>query len=98
MGTALRVELFLITEDNDYQLAQAASLEEAGRRLGVQTKVSYAHGESLEQGQRVAECIQGEASSRPDAIILHSVGKMALPQVARAAVDAGIAWALLNQA
>ena len=98
MQKAFRVEVFLITKENDYQMAQASSAEEAARRLGVETKISFAHNDSVEQSQRILECIQCGPDKRPSAIILQAVGKTSLPQVARAAVDAGIGWCLLNQA
>jgi ABC-type sugar transport system substrate-binding protein len=41
--------------------------------------------------------IQAAPATRPDAIICEPVGGRCLPQVARAAVQAGIPWVLLNR-
>ena len=43
------------------------------------------------------KAIQAEEDERPSAIIFEPVGGTALPQVARAAVDAGIGWVVLNR-
>jgi ABC-type sugar transport system substrate-binding protein len=98
MKKAIRAEVFLVTQENDYQLAQASDVEDAARRLGVQINISFAHSDSVEQSQQVLRCIQSKPEDRPDAIILAAVGKISLPQVAHAAADEGIGWAVLNQA
>src|SRR5438477_3842847 len=87
----------LLTQDNDYQVEQAAAAEEASRRLGVGVQVIYADNDAILQSQQILQFIQCDAAQRPDAIILEPVGATALPQVARAAVDAGIAWVVLNR-
>jgi ribose transport system substrate-binding protein len=92
-----RFVLSLLTQDNDYQVEQAASAEEAARRLGVGVQVIYADNDAIQQSQQVLQFIQCDPAQRPDAIILEPVGATALPQVARAAVDAAIAWVVLNR-
>ncbi len=92
-----RFVLSLLTQDNDYQVEQAAAAEEAARRLGVGVQVIYADNDAIQQSQQVLQFIQCDSAQRPDAIILEPVGATALPQVARAAVDAGIAWLVLNR-
>ena len=93
----LRVVVSLITQENDYQIEQAAAAEEAGNRLGIDVEVLFADSDSILQSQQVLKFVQAEAKARPDAIILEPVGGTALPQVARASVSAGIAWVLLNR-
>jgi ribose transport system substrate-binding protein len=93
----LRVVVSLITEDNDYQMEQAAAAEDAASRLGLDVDVIYAEGDSILQSQQVLKFVQGEAKIRPDAIILEPAGGTALPQVARAAVSAGMGWVVLNR-
>jgi len=87
----------LITEDNDYQVEQAAAAEGVARALGVQLKVIFADSNSIQQSQQVLEFIQCAPELRPDGIILEPVGGTALPQVARAAAQAGIGWVVLNR-
>ncbi len=93
----LHVVVSLITQDNDYQLEQATSAQEAGGRLGVDVEILYADGDSIQQSQQILKFVQSERESRPDGIILEPVGGTGLPQVARAAVVAGIGWVLLNR-
>jgi ribose transport system substrate-binding protein len=87
----------LTTNDNDYQIEQAQSAEEAARKFGVELQVIYAENDAITQSTQLLKAIQAEPSHRPDAIIFEPVGGTALPQVARAAASAGIGWAVLNR-
>ncbi len=93
----LRVVVSLITQDNDYQVEQAAAAEEAARKLGVDVEILYADADSIQQSQQILKHVQAAPEARPDGIIFEPVGGLALPQVARAAVSAGIAWVVLNR-
>ena len=92
-----RFVVALITQDNDYQIEQATSAEEAARRLGVDVQVIFADNNAIQQSQQVLKFIQSSSDSLPDGIILESVSGTALPQVARAAAVAGIGWVVLNR-
>jgi ABC-type sugar transport system substrate-binding protein len=92
----LRFAVSLITQDNDYQLEQAAAAEEVARRLGADIQILFADNDSVRQSQQVLELVQS-SSARPDGILVESVSGTALPQVARAAVSAGTAWVVLNR-
>lgn len=92
-----RFVVALITQDNDYQIEQAASAEEAARRLGVDVQVIFADNDSIQQSQQVLKFIQSSSEALPDGIILESVSGTALPLVARAAAAAGIGWVVLNR-
>jgi ribose transport system substrate-binding protein len=87
----------LTTDDNDYQIEQAQSAEQAARKLGVEVQIIYAENDAITQSTQVLKAIQSTENLRPDAIIFEPVGGTALPQVARAAVTAGIGWAVLNR-
>src|ERR1019366_5201063 len=89
----------LFSKDNDYQMAQAADAEQAARTLGVDLRILFANDDSIEQSQQLLSFIQARSSANPgpDGILLEPVGGPALPQVARAAASAGIAWVLLNR-
>lgn len=93
----LRVVVSLITQDNDFQVEQAAAAEDAARKLGVDVEILYADSDSIQQSQQVLSFVQAKPESRPDGIILEPVGGPALPQVARAAVAENIAWVVLNR-
>src|SRR5882672_4932375 len=86
----------LTNNENDYQQEQAAAAEKAARRLGVDVKIIHANNDALLQSQQLLQFIQGDASSRPDAIVFEPAGGTAFPQVARAAAAAGIGWVVLN--
>jgi ABC-type sugar transport system substrate-binding protein len=93
----IRVIVSLMTRENDYQLEQAASAQESAASLGVDAQIIFADNDSITQGTQLLKIIQSDPSSRPDAIICEPVGGPCLPQVARAAVQAGIPWVLLNR-
>lgn len=86
----------LTNNENDYQQEQAAAAEKAGRRLGVEVKIIHADNDALAQSQQLLHFVQGAAIARPDAIMFEPAGGTAFPQVARAAVAAGIGWVVLN--
>ena len=93
----LRFLVSLITQDNDYQVEQAAAAEEAARKLGIDAQIFYADNDSIQQSQQILKFVQCDPEDRPDGIIFEPVGGPALPQVARAAVAVGIGWVVLNR-
>jgi ribose transport system substrate-binding protein len=89
--------LSLTTNDNDFQLEQAAAAEKAARMLGAELQVIHANNDAVLQSQQLLEFVQGPEASRPDAIIFEPAGGTGFPQVARAAAAAKIGWGILNQ-
>jgi ABC-type sugar transport system substrate-binding protein len=92
--TRLNVVVSLITEENDYQLEQAASAQAAAQQLGAAVQIVYSGNDAVQQTQQILSYIQNP-SQRPDAILAEPVGT-GMPQIAKAAVAAGIAWAIIN--
>jgi len=92
-----RFVVSLTNRDNDYQLLQAASAEEAAHRLGVQVEILSAENDAIVQSQQLLKPIQSPPEARPIGILFEPVGGTALPQVAQAAASAGIACAVLNR-
>ncbi|HXJ90118.1 MAG TPA: substrate-binding domain-containing protein [Candidatus Binatia bacterium] len=90
----LNVVVSLITEQNDYQREQAASAQAAAAKLGASVHIIYANNDAVYQTQQLLQFIQ-EPSKRPDALVVEPVGT-GMPQVAKAAVSAGIAWGVIN--
>jgi ribose transport system substrate-binding protein len=90
----LNVLVSLITDDNDYQLEQAAAAQTVGLKQGASVQVLYAGNDAVRQTQQVLAYIQDPAK-RPDAILVEPVGT-GMPQIAKAAVSAGIAWGVIN--
>jgi ribose transport system substrate-binding protein len=95
--TKPRFLVSLTTNDNDYQIEQAESAEIAARKLGVELQILYADNDAINQSTQILKAIQAPVAERPTAIVFEPVGGTALPQVARAAVSNGIAWAILNR-
>jgi len=86
----------LTNNDNDYQQEQAAAAEKAARTLGVDVKIIHANNDAVAQSQQLLHYVQDSSVVRPDAILFEPAGGTAFPQVARAAVAAGIGWVVLN--
>jgi ABC-type sugar transport system substrate-binding protein len=93
----LRFLVALTTNDNDYQIEQARAAEQAAKKHNVELQILYADNDAINQSTQILKAVQAAPEDRPDAIIFEPVGGTALPQVARAAVSAGIGWAVLNR-
>jgi len=93
----LKFLVSLTTNDNDYQIEQARAAEQAARKLYVDLQILYADNDAINQSTQILKAVQAVPEERPNAIIFEPVGGTALPQVARAAVNAGIGWAVLNR-
>lgn len=91
---SLKVLVSLITDDNDYQLEQAASAQAAAIKLGATVQIIYSGNDAVQQTQQILSFIQDPAK-RPDAILAEPVGT-GMSQIAKAAVGAGIAWGIIN--
>jgi ribose transport system substrate-binding protein len=90
----LSVLVSLITNENDFQRAQASDAQAAGARLHIPTRVVFSNNDAIEQTQQLLKAIQ-ESAQRPGAIVVEPVGT-GMVEVARAAVGAGIGWVILN--
>ncbi len=93
----LRFLIALITKDNDFQVQQAATAEASARELDVELEIVYADGDSITQSTQILKTIQAHPTLRPDGILVEPAGGTGLPQVAKAALDAGVAWGLVNR-
>jgi ABC-type sugar transport system substrate-binding protein len=93
----LRFLVSLITTENDYQLEQANSAQEAARRLNIDATIVYADNDAITQSTQILRAIQAQEKDRVDAIVFEPLGGTALPQVAKAAVEAKVGWAVLNR-
>ena len=93
----LKFLVSLTTDDNDYQIEQSESAEQAARKTGVEIQIVHAQNDAINQSTQILKAVQAQKELRPDAIIFEPVGGTALPQVAKAAVSAGIGWVILNR-
>jgi ribose transport system substrate-binding protein len=88
------VVVALTTRENDYQAEQAATVTEMAARLGVKIQIVYAENDAVNQTQQLIKIIQ-DPFQKPSAILVEPVGT-GMPQVAKAAVAAGIGWGMIN--
>lgn len=93
----LKFLLSLTTKDNDYQIEQAHAAEQAAKKFNTDLQILYADNDAISQSTQILKAVQAAPEDRPDAIIFEPVGGTALPQVARAAVSAGMGWSVLNR-
>src|SRR5262249_53245457 len=91
----LRVVLSL-PGNTSYLQEQAEAAKTAAQRLGVDLQQFQAKGDPIIQSQQLLEILQSRSTSLPDGIIIEPASPTGLPQVATAAVDAGIAWVISN--
>src|SRR5205085_2850037 len=97
MAKRLRFVVSLMTKNNDYQLEQAASAQQASHKLGVDVQILYADNDPITQSTQLLKVIQAAPEARPDGIIFEAAGGTAFPQAAQAAVSAKIAWVVMNR-
>jgi ribose transport system substrate-binding protein len=90
----LNVVVALTTRENDYQAEQAVAAAEMATRLGIKLQIIYADNDAVNQTQQLIKIIQ-DPVQRPSAILVEPVGT-GMPQVAKAAVGAGIGWGIIN--
>ncbi len=93
----LRVLVSMLTTENDYQMEQANSAEQMASKLGVEAKIVFADNDAINQSTQILKAIQAGSEERPDAVVFEPVSGTALPQVARAAVNAGVGWVVMNR-
>lgn len=92
----LSVLLSLVTADNDYQRDQASAAQAAANQAGVDLRVIYAGGDAITQTKQLLAAVQAPADERPGAIVVEPAGT-SMPHVARAAVQQGIGWIVVNR-
>jgi ribose transport system substrate-binding protein len=93
----LKILVSLITSNNDYQIEQAQDAERAAGKFDVEVQILYADNDAVNQSTQILKAIQAAPEDRPNAVVMEPAGGTGLPQVARAAVNSGIAWAVLNR-
>jgi ribose transport system substrate-binding protein len=90
----LNVVVALTTRENDYQAEQATAVTEMAARHGIKIQIIYADNDAVNQTQQLVKIIQ-DPIQRPSAILVEPVGT-GMPQIAKAAVAAGIGWGIIN--
>jgi ribose transport system substrate-binding protein len=93
----LKFLVSLTNDDNDYQIEQSESAQQAAAKTGVDLRIIHAQNDAINQSTQILKAVQSPKELRPDAIIFEPVGGTALPQVARAAAKEGLGWVILNR-
>ena len=58
MAKKLRIVVSLTTNDNDYQIEQAQSAEQAANRLGASVEIIYADNDAINQSTQILKVVQ----------------------------------------
>jgi len=96
MAKARLVASFL-SEDQEFQVMQAADARLAAERAGLELEVVFADNNAVLQIQQLFQHVHAPEAERPAGIIVETVVGEGLERVARNAARAGIGWVLLNR-
>jgi ribose transport system substrate-binding protein len=87
----------LLVEQQEYQRLQATDARTVAARHGFAIDVVFAENSAILQIQQLYKAIHRPAEERVKAIVVETVVGEGLERVAKAAVDAGIGWVLINR-
>jgi ABC-type sugar transport system substrate-binding protein len=91
-----RVFVSLLSEEQDFQVMQAADAREVGARLGLEVEVAFADGHAVVQSQQLLKAVHAPEAERPVAIVVEPTVGEGFERVARNATRAGIGWFLVD--
>ncbi|HXY38016.1 MAG TPA: substrate-binding domain-containing protein [Vicinamibacteria bacterium] len=92
-----RVVVSLLSEQQEFQLMQAADARAAAARAGLGIDVVFADNNAIIQIHQLFKHVHAPEAERPAAIVVETVTGEGLERVARNAVNAGIGWVLINR-
>jgi ribose transport system substrate-binding protein len=92
-----KVVVGLLAQDQEYQQLQADDARAAAARHGLSLEVLFADNSAILQIQQLYKAVHRPVEERPAAILVETVVGEGLERVARAAVQAGIGWVLINR-
>lgn len=93
---APRVVVGLISDQQEFQLIQAADARESAARSGLAVDVMFADKNAVLQIHQLFAEIHKPEGERPVAIVVETVTGEGLERVARNAVRAGVGWVLIS--
>ncbi len=94
---AAKVGVGLLTDQQEFQLMQAAGAREAAARAGLEIEVLFADNNAVVQIHQLFRHIHAPETARPAALVVETVANEGFERVARNAVKAGIGWVLVNR-
>ena len=93
----LRFLVSLRSKDSSYQKQNAVAVQQVANRLGVDVELLFSGKDAIAQSEQLLKVIHSSSQGlRPQGILCAPAGTT-MTQVARAAVAAGIGWALLSR-
>jgi len=93
---ATRVVVGLLSDQQEFQLIQAADARDSAARAGLAVEVVFADKNAVQQIHQLFREIHKPEGERPAAIVVETVTGEGLERVARNAVRAGIGWVLIS--
>src|SRR5271166_3378927 len=92
-----RIALLLLTDRQDFQVAQEQSALDAGAREGLVVDVVFGDNSPFIQIRQALDLVARPAAIRPTAIAIELAGPpAAFERVARAALSFGVGWVELS--
>jgi ribose transport system substrate-binding protein len=91
------VVVALLSQDQEFQRLQAEDARGAGSASGLKTEIVFAEDSAIIQIQQLYKFVHRPPDERPLAIVVETVTGEGLERVARAAVQAGIGWLIVNR-
>jgi ABC-type sugar transport system substrate-binding protein len=92
-----RILVCLISDQNEFQLLQAADARRVAAAVGFDVDIGYAGGNAIQQIHQAFEAIHAPEDKRPEAILMEPVSGDGLERLARNALKAGIGWVSINR-
>jgi ABC-type sugar transport system substrate-binding protein len=93
-----RILLCLISDQNEFQLHQAADARRAAAAAAdLDLDIAYGGGNAIQQIHQAFEFIHAPEEKRPSAILMEPVSGDGLERLARNALRAGIGWVSINR-
>jgi len=87
-----KVVVGLLTDEQEFQLMQAADARAAGERTGLEVEVVFAGNNAIQQIHQLYSFVHAPEEQRPVAIVVEAVSRDGMQRLARNATKAGIAW------
>jgi len=86
----------LLTDQQEYQRLQAAEATAAATQGGIDARVVFSKNDPALQIQQISDAIGAPEGGRPLAVVAHTAGSFGFERVARAALEVGVGWVLVN--
>jgi ABC-type sugar transport system substrate-binding protein len=86
----------LLTEQQEFQRAQAVEARAAAARAGYRVEIAYAENDLATQLKQLQAQLSLPEAQRPQAMVVETTGSVGFERVARAALEAGVGWVVVG--